>query len=122
MKIEEYDVSPFTRSNRIKAIHGQTICLNFMISYFDDETEDCMHPEAIWLRDGLPVKVDSINEVIDPGHFFSSLDFIFQRGDEGVYQCIFSINDTVFLGSYAIRIDSSKYIISILCDLIFHPL
>ncbi len=120
MKIDKYDVSPFSRSNRIKAIYGQSISFNLVISYNDGGTEDCEPPEAIWLRDGLHIITDSNDEVIGTGQFFSSLDFEFQRGDEGVYQCIFSFNDdTILLGSYATRIDSGELSI---CDLTYNPL
>ncbi len=109
MKIDCCDTLPSSRSNRVKARYGQSVSFNFLISYFDDGTEDCK-PEAIWLHDGQPIKFLSNNEVTGTGQFFSSLDFKFQRGDEGIYQCIFSFSDddTILLGSYVIKLDSGE--------------
>ncbi len=114
MELDTYDednTQTCSKSNRIRAKHGQTISLNFAVSYYDDgNTTAHETPEALWFQDGFPISMRPYNEILDTGLLSSSLDFKFHRGDEGVYQCIFSIKDgTILLGSYAIRIDFGKY-------------
>ena len=111
MELETYDENTpsCSRSNREKAYRQKMMHLSFGVSYPIDNSTDFEPPSVLWLKDGYPVSAQSTEEILEDGFLTSSLSFHFRSGDNGIYQCIFAMdNGNLLLGSPVTRIDYGK--------------
>lgn len=46
-------------------------------------------PEVVWLKNGIPVDIVPTNTPENNGSLTTSISFVFNNSDAGVYQCIY---------------------------------
>ena len=83
--------------------------LNFVIGHVNDSTTMYTPPTVLWLKDGTPTRTTPTNTAVGSnGHLSTTLSFSFQESDAGVYQCVFTGNNSELFVTIPIRLDTGE--------------
>ena len=83
--------------------------LNFVIGHVNDGTTMYTAPTVLWLKDGTPAGATPTNTAVGSnGRLSTILSFSFQESDAGVYQCVFTGNNSELFVTIPIRLDTGE--------------
>ena len=86
-----------------------TATIQYDVGHVGDDTMTFTPPTVTWLRDGVPVSDTPTNTTRGNGGLNTTLSFMFEESDAGVYQCVFTdtARSEVFVVD-PIRLDTGK--------------
>ena len=87
-----------------------TAAIQYDVGHVGDDTMTFTPPTVTWLRDGVPVSDTPTNTAGGNGNLSTTLSFMFEESDAGVYQCVFTdtARSEVFV-VHPIRLDTHLY-------------
>ena len=90
---------------------GDIASLNFMTGRIDDNITMYTPRNVLWLKDGTPTRATPTNTLVctNGGGLSTTLSFSFQESDAGVYQCVFTGNNSELFVTIPIRLDTGEY-------------
>ena len=84
------------------------VTLTYTAGHVHDGLNTYSIPSVVWLKDGTPARTIPNNTVIGSnGQLNSTLSFIFQDSDAGVYHCYF-INSFEIYGTIPLRLGTGR--------------
>jgi hypothetical protein len=89
--------------------NGNATTIQYDTGFVGDDVMSFTSPMVTWLKDGVPVSDTPMNTVGVNGGLSTTLSFIFEESDAGVYQCVFTdtSRSEVFVAE-PIRLDTGK--------------
>ena len=95
--------------SRIGYRSGDIATIEYAVGHVDDDTTTFMAPTVTWLRDGVPVSAMPTNTPGNNGRLTTTLSFMFEESDAGVYQCVFTdITHSQVFVTDPIRVDTGE--------------
>ena len=83
--------------------------LNFVAGHVDDNITMYPAPTVLWLKNGTPTRATPTNTLVGSnGRLSTTLSFSFQESDAGVYQCVFTGNNSELFVTIPIRLDTGE--------------
>ena len=80
-----------------------------MIGHVDDNITEYTAPTVLWLKDGIPTRATPTNTPVGSnGNLSTTLSFSFNEFDAGVYQCVFTGNNSELFVTIPIRLDTGE--------------
>ena len=93
--------------NRTAVNTGANVTLSFTAGHVGDDMNSYTTTTAVWLKDGAPARTTPTDMTVGGnGQLSSTLSFILQESDAGVYQCIFSGSGSQMYGTIPLRLDT----------------
>ncbi len=92
--------------NRRACSVNDTITLSFTAGHEDDEMNMYSVATAQWLHNGVLARTPQMNEMEANGRLKSTLSFSFQESDAGIYQCIFTSDNSQVYGTVLLRLET----------------
>ena len=98
------------RANRTSENNGDSVTLTYTAGHVGDDTNSYSMPTVMWLKDGATVRTASTDTTMENGQLSSTLSFIFQESDAGVYHCIFTGDSSSDIyGTTPLRLDTGEF-------------
>ena len=87
---------------------GNHVTLAYIAGHVGDDNDANYYsaPEVKWYKDGYLFRSISAYTANSNGRARTTLSFIFQESDAGVYQCIFFTDTSVMYGTIPVRVDT----------------
>ena len=93
--------------NRTAQSNGNSVTLTYTAGHVGDNTNNYNAPSGVWLKDGAPARTTPTDTAVGSnGQLSSTLSFIFQESDAGVYHCIFTGTSSEIYGTIPLRLDT----------------
>ncbi len=95
--------------NRRESYVNDVITLSFTAGHVNDGTNMYSVTSAQWLHKGVLARTPPMNAIEANGRIKSTLSFIFQESDAGIYQCIFMSNNSQVYGTTLLRLETGQF-------------
>ena len=96
-------------ANRTVQSSGDSVTFTYTAGHFGDDTNSYSTPTVMWLKDGATARNPSTDTQMVNGQLSSTLSFIFQESDAGVYHCIFTGTNSEIYGTTPLRLDTGQF-------------
>lgn len=108
IRLESNPGNPNIIRNRTGYQSGDLAYLDYSVGRTHGAIRRYVSPFVIWLRDGMPARSTSIDSSIGGyGPLNTTLSFVFEESDAGVYQCLAFSYQTFAIAP--IRLDTGEY-------------